>query len=54
MKIMSLICRGLAGPQKTSTLHRVVDSDHPDILLLQETLGAGDEIKFRLESWFGG
>ena len=54
MKIMSFNCRGLDGPQKRSALRRVVDLDCPDILLLQETLGAGEEIKFRLESWFGG
>ena len=35
-------CRGLAGPQKRSALRRVVDLDRPDILLLQETLGAGE------------
>ena len=51
---MSFNCRGLPGPHKRSTLGRVVDSDRPDILLLQETLGAGEEIKVRLESWFGG
>ena len=54
MKPMSLNCRGLAGPEKRSALRRVVDSDRPDILLLQENLGAAEEIKFRLESWFGG
>ena len=51
---MSFNCQGLAGPEKISALRRAVDSYRPDILLLQETLGAGDEIKFRLESWFGG
>ena len=54
MKIMSLNCRGLAGPYKRSALKRVVDLEHPDILLLQETLGVGDVVKCRLESWFNG
>ena len=54
MKLMSLNCQGLAGPQKRSALRRVVDLDRLDILLLQETLGVGEEMKFRLESWFGG
>ena len=51
---MSFNCRGLAGLEKRSALPRVVDSDRPDILLLQENSGEGEEIKFRLESWFGG
>ena len=31
-----------------------MDLEHPDVLLLQENLGAGDVIKCRLESWFKG
>ena len=54
MKIMSLNCRVLARPQKRSTIKRLVDLEHPDILLLQETLGVGDVLKCRLESWFTG
>ena len=54
MNIMSLDCQGLAGPHKRSALGRVVDLEHPDVILLQETLGAGDVIKCRLESWFNG
>ena len=54
MKIMSFNYRGLAGPQKILALRRVIDLDHLDILLFQETLGAGEDIKARLESWFGG
>ena len=49
---MSFNCRGLAGPQKRSALRRVLDLDSPDIMLLQDTLGAGEETKARLESWF--
>ena len=54
MKIMSFNVWGLAGPHKRSTLKRVVILEHPDILLLQETLGVGDVIKERLDSWFPG
>ena len=54
MKIMSFNCRGLAGPLKRPTLRRVFDLEHPDILLLQETLGGGDVIKEKLENWFFG
>ena len=54
MKIMSLNGRGLTGPQKGSTLRRVVDLEHPDVVMLQETLGVGDVVKSRLEIWFSG
>ena len=50
MKIMSFNCQGLAGPLKRPALRRVVDVEHPDILLLQEILGGGDVIKEKLES----
>jgi exonuclease III len=39
MKLLSFNCRGLAGPHKKYALHRLVESSHPDILLLQETMG---------------
>ena len=51
MKIMSF---NVVGPHKRTTLKRVVNLEHPDILLLHETLGVGDVIKDRLESWFLG
>ena len=51
---MSFNCQGLAGPHKRSALRRVVNLDCPDIMLLQETMRAGEKIKARLESWFGG
>ena len=54
MKIMSFNCRGLAGPLKIPTLRWVVELEHPDVMLLQETLGVGDVIKAKLESWFLG
>jgi len=54
MKVMSFNCRGLAGPKKKSALKRVLTLEHPDVILLQETLGDGDIIKDRLESWLSG
>ena len=54
MKLMSLNCRGLAGPQKISALRRVIELEHPDVVMLQETLGVGHLFKSRLESWFPG
>ena len=54
MKIISFNFRGLAGPLKRPALQRVVDLEHPDIMLLQETLGVGDVIKEKLENWFLG
>jgi exonuclease III len=54
MKIMSFNCRGLAGAHKKSALKRVVYTEHPDILLLQETLGVGEEVKTSLERLLPG
>jgi len=54
MKIMSFNCRGLAGPNKKSAFRRVLTLEHPDVILLQETLGVGDVIKDCLESWLPG
>ena len=51
---MSFNCRGLAGPLKKPTLCRVVELEHPDVMLLQENLGVGEVIKAKLESWFLG
>ena len=54
MKIMYFNCRVLVGPHKISALIRVIDLEHPDFILLQETLGLGEVIKIRLVSWFPG
>jgi len=54
MKIMSFNCRGLAGPLKRPALRRVIDIDHPDVLLLQETLGEMGEVKSKLEGMLPG
>ena len=51
---MSFNCRGLAGPLKRPAQGRVVDLEHLDVIMLQETLGVGDVIKAKLESWFQG
>ena len=44
MKIMSFNYWGLAGPHKRLAIKRVVGLEHPNILLLQETLGVGDVV----------
>ena len=54
MKLMSFNCRGLARPVKKSAFIRVLTLEHPDVILLQETLGVGEVIKERLESWIPG
>ena len=54
MKIMSFNCRGLAGPGKKLALMRVLSLEHPDVLMLQETLGVGDVIQGKLENWLPG
>jgi len=54
MKLMSFNCRGLAGPNKLSAFRRVLTLEHPDVILLQETLGVGDVIKDCLERWLPG
>ena len=54
MKILSFNCRGLAGPGKKSAFIRVLTLEHPDVILLQETLGVGEVIQEKLESWIPG
>ena len=54
MKLLSFNCRGLAGPGKKSAFIRVLTLEHPDVILLQETLGVGEMIQERLESWLPG
>lgn len=51
---MSFNCRGLAGALKKLSLKRVISSEHPDILLLQETMGIGEEVKSCLEQLLPG
>ena len=54
MKILYFNCQALVGPHKRSALRWVVEIDYPKIILLQEMLGDGLEVKTKLESWFGG
>ena len=54
MKVLSFNYRGLAGPGKKSSFIRVFTLEHPDVILLQETLGVGEVIRERLESWLPG
>jgi hypothetical protein len=51
---MSFNCRGIIGLLKIPTLKRVVSCEHPDVFLLQETLGEGEEVKYFLESFLSG
>ena len=39
----------MEGALKKTSLKRVISSEHPDILLLQETMGVGEEVKSCLE-----
>jgi exonuclease III len=49
MKIMSFICMGLVGAPKKPALKRVISTEQPDIIVLQETMGVGEEAKCSLE-----
>jgi exonuclease III len=40
MKLLSFNCRGLASPSKHLSLQRLLELAQPDIVMLQETLGA--------------
>ena len=53
MKVLYFNYWGLASPHKRSALRWVVELDQPKIILLQEMLGEGLEVKTKLESWFG-
>ena len=54
MKLVSFNCRGLAGAHNRSAIRRVVFLERSVVILLQETLGIGEVVKARLESWFVG
>jgi len=51
---MSFNCRGLANPLKTPALKRVVCAEHPDIIMLHETLGISEDVKLWLEKSLPG
>jgi exonuclease III len=38
MKVLSFNCRGLASPHKKYSLKRLLTTQQPDVLLLQETM----------------
>ena len=50
MKIVSFNFQGIVNPQKRSALKRVVDLEHTDVVMLQETLGLGEVVKSKMES----
>jgi exonuclease III len=54
IKCFSFNCRGLVVSLKRPSLKRVIDSEHLDILLLQEKMGEGEEVKYRLISLLRG
>jgi exonuclease III len=52
MKLISFNYRGVASPSKKLSLKRLVDSNHPDIIFLQETLGTSYDVSTLLEALF--
>ena len=47
MKLISWNCRGLGGSIKVETLRNIINSEKPDILLIQETNMPKDEVLSR-------
>ena len=39
MKVLSFNCRGLASSHKKTSLKRLVERIHPNVIFLQETMG---------------
>jgi exonuclease III len=50
MKFLSLNCRGLVSPHKKSTLKRLINTQQPDIILLQEMMADSSAISATLSS----
>lgn len=50
MKCLSFNCRGLASEPKKLAIRRLFESEQPDIILLQETLGPAETIEHCLNS----
>ena len=46
MRIMYFNYRGFANPSKKSSLRSLIDFNHPDVVLLQETLGLNEDVSF--------
>lgn len=51
---MSFNCRGFASAPKKLALKALINSYKPNVLLLQETLGYGEEISRSLHKMFHG
>ena len=47
MKLVSWNCRGLGGSIKVEALKNILNTEKPDILLVQETKMPGDEVMSR-------
>jgi len=43
MKVMSLKIKGLGSPSKNIFIEKLVELENPYIILLQETMGAGEK-----------
>ena len=54
MIILSFNCRGLASQPKKLALRELVKSQNPDVMLIQENLGQGEEVKGILSRMFPG
>jgi exonuclease III len=54
MKFLSFNCRGLASPHKKSSLKRLITTQQPDIILLQETLADSTTVSSTLATLFPG
>jgi hypothetical protein len=55
MKFLSFNCRGVVSPSKKLSLKWLVDSNHPDIIFLQETMGMSSYVfsilEYLLNNW---
>ena len=54
MIFLSYNCRGLASQPKKLVLRELVKAYNPDVILMQETLGQGGEVKGSLSKIFPG
>jgi exonuclease III len=51
MIIISFNVRGIGGPQKTISLKRMILSLKPDIIMLQEKMCTGENVRDIVEPW---
>ena len=54
MIVLSFNCRGLASQGKRLAFKELVRAHNPDIILLQETLGKGEEVVSALSKMLPG